>query len=738
MLDVQVKEIIQERNKKARRQKDREKELIAKRDELVSLWNMSQQISGLTVEKQKLLFGSEASAQIMLNSGKSFEECIELYEKAIEAVHTLAERYSRSTVNIAVIGKIGSGKSRLLQSISGLGNECIPSLPGTSCTGVTSVLKNMDKQGVEANLTFKAEEDIVHDINNEIQQINNTKLLGEVINIRPISSLDREDIEEALEPLKIKLERHDRQYNSGLNEKKMSGEEVKRLDIARGLIENYLKSWDEWRCHVGKEPEILTEVKDIEDFVSKQKYHNYIAVKKAVIKTNFPYTDAEIQLIDTVGIGDSAADTKERMEEVLRDESDAVIFVIKGPERTQPVPLPEHIPALDELDKIYEQNKEKNIGIWMSFFINFIKLPDEKNTLVKRKALEVYLQGLESCPAYPALGKNGIRIKQVVDMSEQSEVNSMMNTFLEQISDNLLQVDARLEDNSQVYQQTAERKEYLLKEQLKHLTVSSEIQRTQNQIAVAMEKCFKRLYKELQEYCQNIAVQNRSILKERLDWVCALIQEKEDYGQNSLDEIVQRCCEGGEASDVKRFLAFEELNGVVKEIGSRPALERRETDVIFKQVIANKFVNSLELDLQTLGKVYNTDICMDDKHFWEKMADMLLNGVMKAEPIRDAFISLDQFATDESIGITKSLFNYYAARFLNPLSATGLQPYEVREGIYEGCQDIAVDSVIRNADEFREKLKREMISQLNLFLKEFETVFDDQGSERYLVDSSFR
>ena len=69
MLDVQVKEIIQERNKKAQRQKDREKELIAKRDELVSLWNMSQQISGLTVEKQKLLFGSEASAQIMLNSG---------------------------------------------------------------------------------------------------------------------------------------------------------------------------------------------------------------------------------------------------------------------------------------------------------------------------------------------------------------------------------------------------------------------------------------------------------------------------------------------------------------------------------------------------------------------------------------------------------------------------------------------------------------------------------------------
>ena len=144
----------------------------------------------------------------------------------------------------------------------------------------------------------------------------------------------------------------------------------------------------------------------------------------------------------------------------------------------------------------------------------------------------------------------------------------------------------------------------------------------------------------------------------------------------------------------------------------------------------------MELDLQTLGKVYNTDICMDDKHFWEKMADMLLNGVMKAEPIRDAFISLDQFATDESIGITKSLFNYYAARFLNPLSATGLQPYEVREGIYEGCQDIAVDSVIRNADEFREKLKREMISQLNLFLKEFETVFDDQGSERYLVDTT--
>ena len=68
----------------------------------------------------------------------------------LSALSKLKARFSRRTLNIGVVGRAGQGKSRLLQSLSGLSTEEIPSGDRSHCTGVRSTIHhnpNVDTYG---------------------------------------------------------------------------------------------------------------------------------------------------------------------------------------------------------------------------------------------------------------------------------------------------------------------------------------------------------------------------------------------------------------------------------------------------------------------------------------------------------------------------------------------------------------------------------------------------------------
>ena len=54
----------------------------------------------------------------------------------------LKTRFSRPTLNIGVIGRARQGKSRLLQSLTGLTKDEIPDGSGQHCTGVRSTIQH--------------------------------------------------------------------------------------------------------------------------------------------------------------------------------------------------------------------------------------------------------------------------------------------------------------------------------------------------------------------------------------------------------------------------------------------------------------------------------------------------------------------------------------------------------------------------------------------------------------------
>jgi len=87
-------------------------------------------------ETVREIVSSERTVEDLISDvfGKKLDSAIDLAQKAVDNVRNLAIRYGRETLDVAVIGRAGVGKSKLLQTISGLDNSCIPSYDGDHCT----------------------------------------------------------------------------------------------------------------------------------------------------------------------------------------------------------------------------------------------------------------------------------------------------------------------------------------------------------------------------------------------------------------------------------------------------------------------------------------------------------------------------------------------------------------------------------------------------------------------------
>ncbi|MBR3222549.1 MAG: hypothetical protein IKF72_10005 [Kiritimatiellae bacterium] len=78
--------------------------------------------------------------------GISFDEAENALGKASKACEEALVRLRRDSINIGVAGKARQGKSQILQMLTGLGDEQIPTGAGGFCTASRSVVKNGDRQ----------------------------------------------------------------------------------------------------------------------------------------------------------------------------------------------------------------------------------------------------------------------------------------------------------------------------------------------------------------------------------------------------------------------------------------------------------------------------------------------------------------------------------------------------------------------------------------------------------------
>ncbi|MEM6755227.1 MAG: dynamin family protein, partial [Cyanobacteria bacterium P01_C01_bin.38] len=230
-------------------------------------------------------------------------------DNLLNLLEKLHSRCSRSTINIAVVGYARQGKSRLLQSLTGLNNQVIPDGGEGYCTGTLSKIFHQPRlEKAVAKVHFYSTSEFQNQV---LDPYYKTLGLGE----KPIT------VEEFARtpPPALPLEKKDSEF-----------------DKARygHLRKDYYSNIAKYR-HLLDSPTVEIDRSEIPQYVTQDaanengdKIVNYLAVKEVEIFCSFPYEDiGQISLLDLPGLGDTNLIEAERLIKILSTEADFILFV---------------------------------------------------------------------------------------------------------------------------------------------------------------------------------------------------------------------------------------------------------------------------------------------------------------------------------------------------------------------------------------------------------------------------
>lgn len=221
-----------------------------------------------------------------------------------DSLEKLKRRFVRDTLNIGVIGRARQGKSRLLQSLSGLSATEIPDGDRQHCTGVRSTIYHNATVTSYGEVWFYTErsflDDVIAPYYLQLDLGPAPETLSELMR-RPIPELTTDDT-----ILNAKYQ-HLCRYREHLEHYKhlLATPSPRRI------------SPQDIRAYVAQ---------DTPD--GKRIYHNYLAVRDVRIVCSFPYSDVgQVAMIDLPGLGDTGIGDQERLVRTLSDDVDVVLFV---------------------------------------------------------------------------------------------------------------------------------------------------------------------------------------------------------------------------------------------------------------------------------------------------------------------------------------------------------------------------------------------------------------------------
>ena len=225
----------------------------------------------------------------------------------LAVLEKLQARFSRETLNIGVIGIMRQGKSTLLQSLTGLGNNVIPAQSGGACTAVRSKIRHQTQGETRATVRYHSQESFLKDVIRPYYKdlglnpmpVNLNDFIGRDL---PILSSASKNTEQAIyNRLKDSYYANRHHYQNWLGqaevEEKISLDKIQEYVTHPGNIE----TTDAYKC---------------------------LAVKEVEIFCTFPNNDIEkITLVDIPGLGDFKSSDRTLMLETLGKEVDIVLLI---------------------------------------------------------------------------------------------------------------------------------------------------------------------------------------------------------------------------------------------------------------------------------------------------------------------------------------------------------------------------------------------------------------------------
>ncbi|MFI1676382.1 hypothetical protein [Streptomyces sp. NPDC020607] len=228
---------------------------------------------------------------------------------ALEDLHAARSRFSRRTVNIGVSGKARVGKSTLLQSISGLTDEQIPTGPDIPVTAVRSRIMQSDRQCVI--LHMHSAESFLSEVIAPYHRLLGIEGVPETLQQFRDWAYPKPDPKDP--------ERHSSNAHLVTVQGMQASFDSYAALLTGGEVEQGLEGLRPYVAHPTSE-----------ELAAGTVHRPYLAVREAAIETPFPNADAaRLLVVDLPGLGDLAAGAEERHVQDLRHHVDAVLLVLR-------------------------------------------------------------------------------------------------------------------------------------------------------------------------------------------------------------------------------------------------------------------------------------------------------------------------------------------------------------------------------------------------------------------------
>ncbi|MGG6269109.1 MULTISPECIES: GTPase domain-containing protein [unclassified Leptolyngbya] len=325
----------------------------------------------------------------------------------IQALSKLRLRFSRQTLNIGVIGRARQGKSRLLQSLSGLTTDEIPDGDRQHCTGVRSTIHHNPVLETYGEVWFHSEESF---LNGVIAPYYEKLRLGS----KPFS------LNTFANGLLPELPRE----LSAYAEPGAMYEHLKRYHVH---IESY-------RHLLNASPKQISR-NEIREYVAQDTpdgqriFFNYLAVQEVKITCKFPHEEVgKIALVDMPGLGDTGVGDESRLVQTLGQDVDVVLFV------RMPKSSGDYWADVDV--RLYDIARDALTALpieeWSFLVLNRTN-PDSKNGDNQNNCKDLA----------ESLGEKHIKVIQqmIANCADRTETSALLDSVLQYMAKNIARLD---------------------------------------------------------------------------------------------------------------------------------------------------------------------------------------------------------------------------------------------------------------------------------------------------------
>jgi hypothetical protein len=328
----------------------------------------------------------------------------------LETLSHLQSRFMRKTLNVGVIGRARQGKSRLLQSLSGLDEQEIPTGDLGACTGVRSTIMHNAEESY-GQVYYYTEREFLDDV---------LGLYYEELQLGPVP----DDINQfAMRPLSLLPDR--------LKGYKTDEAKYDRLKKYREHIVAYRSLINHPTERVGLE--------NVREYVAqltvdgKDLYKHY-AVKEVRIFCSFPHANdvEQVAFIDMPGMGDTGMGDEERLIKALGEDLD-IALVVRRPVAGGDLPQA-------DTDVAFYDTAQKPLKDllpfhqWAFLILNRTEDPVTGDNLKNCEFLQAFMNASYANKAFAD--------SLIVDCSKPEEVNTyILEPVLKYLLQNIQQLD---------------------------------------------------------------------------------------------------------------------------------------------------------------------------------------------------------------------------------------------------------------------------------------------------------